>query len=615
MSINEEAQGEFDASNFLKHVTTEPGVYRMLDSANVVIYVGKAKNLKNRLSSYFQKNITNAKTKALVSQIANIEVTVTETETEALILENNLIKEYLPKYNILLRDDKSYPYILITDHKHPRLAMHRGKKRYKGEYFGPFPSSGAVWQSLRIMQKIFPVRQCEDGFYKVRSRPCLQHQLKRCSAPCVEGFITDEDYQEQVDLVKQFLSGKSQDVVDVLIKKMETASEKLKFEDAGFFRDQIMALRKVTEQQNVSGSIDEIDVLAFSSDKGLASVHILYIRDQKVLGSKNYSPTVPPNSDPKEIVTSFISQFYLNGIGGQNIPKTIIVPPETEDLAELEAAIGLVRNAKVELVKPQRGEKFKYYQLAQKNAEIDLATKLSDGRAISSKYKALCEVLKVPAINRMECFDISHTFGEYPIASCVVFGAEGPQKSDYRRYNVKGVKGGDDYGAMEFALNKRYKNVTDAENVPDVLFIDGGKGQLNKAETFFADWPLEKTPIIAGIAKGEGRKAGLEILYLNGGEIEIDLPPTSMALHLIQHIRDESHRFAITGHRNKRNKAKTQSKLQDIPGVGAKRRQALLKNFGGLQGVMAAKAEDFAKVPGISKQLAIEVHAFLHDKD
>lgn len=605
----------FNAKHFLKHVTTEPGVYRMLDGDGTVIYVGKAKNLKNRLSSYFQKNVSSVKTQALVAQIQNVEVTVTETETEALILENNLIKQYLPKYNILLRDDKSYPYILITDHIHPRLTMHRGAKRLKGDYFGPFPSAGAVWQSLRIMQKVFPVRQCEDGFYKARSRPCLQHQLNRCSAPCVDGYVTDEQYAEQVDLVKKFLSGNSQDVLNILIEKMERASERLHFEDAAFYRDQISALRKVTEQQNVSGNIDEIDVLAFSSDKGLASMHVLYIRDQKVLGSKNYSPTVPANSEPSEIITSFISQFYLNGVGGQNIPKTIIVPPETEELEELAEAIGQVRNAKVQLVKPQRGEKYKYYQLAQKNADIDLATKLADGRAISSKYKALCEELKLPSISRMECFDISHTFGEYPIASCVVFGSEGPQKSDYRRYNVKGVKGGDDYGAMEFALNKRYKNVNDVKNVPDVLFIDGGKGQLNKAEAFFKDWPLEKSPLIVGIAKGEGRKAGLETLYFNGGEVEVSLPPTSLALHLIQHIRDESHRFAITGHRAKRNKAKTTSSLQDIPNVGAKRRQALLKNFGGLQGVKQAKAEDLAKVPGISAQLAEDIYAFLHDKD
>lgn len=609
------SEAQFDSRLFLKHVTTQPGVYRMLDASHQVIYVGKAKNLKNRLSSYFQKNLSSVKTKALVAQIANIEVTVTETETEALILENNLIKEYLPKYNILLRDDKSYPYILITDHKHPRLTMHRGKKRFKGEYFGPFPSAGAVGQSLRIMQKVFPVRQCEDGFYKVRSRPCLQHQLKRCSAPCVDGYVTDEQYQEQVELVKTFLAGKSQDVIDTLINKMEKASEQLHFEDAAFYRDQISALRKVTEQSNVSGTIDEIDVLAFSQDKGLCTVHVLYIRDQKVLGSKNYSPTVPPDSDPSEVITSFISQFYLNGVGGQNIPKTIIVPTLTEDVDELAEAISQIRNRKVELIKPQRGEKYKYYQLAQKNADIDLATKLADGRAISSKYKELCDVLKIPNIQRMECFDISHTFGEYPIASCVVFGPEGPQKSDYRRYNVKGVKGGDDYGAMEFALNKRYKNVNSAENVPDILFIDGGKGQLNKAEAFFSDWPLDKAPIIVGIAKGEGRKPGLETLYLNAGAVEIDLPATSMALHLIQHIRDESHRFAITGHRNKRNKAKTQSVLQDIPGVGGKRRQALLKNFGGLQGVMAAKVEDLAKVTGISKQMAQEIHAFLHDKD
>ncbi|MCL4159358.1 UNVERIFIED_CONTAM: hypothetical protein GTU68_004493 [Idotea baltica] len=465
------------------------------------------------------------------------------------------------------------------------------------------------------MQKVFPIRQCEDTFYKARSRPCLQHQLKRCSAPCVEGYVTDESYNEQVNLVKKFLTGKSQDVIAQLITKMEQASETLKFEEAAFFRDQISTLQKVTEQQNVSGSIEEIDVLAFAINKGLASVHVLYIRDQKVLGSKNYAPKVPVNSEPSEIISSFIMQFYLNGVGGQSIPKTIVVPELTENLPELAQAIELVRGSKVELVTAQRGEKHKYYQLAQKNADIDLATKLADGRAMSSKYKELSEFLKLPKIERMECFDISHTFGEYPIASCVVFGPEGPIKSEYRRYNVKGVKGGDDYGAMAFALEKRYGKVTDVNKVPDILFIDGGKGQLNKAEAFFADWSLEKAPVIVGIAKGEGRKPGLETLFMNGGEVEVHMPKASPALHLIQFIRDESHRFAITGHRAKRGKAKVTSVLQDIPGVGAKRRQLLLKNFGGLQGLKSAKSEQIAKVPGISKQLALEIHAFLHDKD
>ncbi|PQJ54421.1 excinuclease ABC subunit UvrC [Psychrosphaera saromensis] len=605
----------FDHQSFLKSVTSKPGVYRMYDDSSTVIYVGKAKNLKNRLASYFRKEVNSTKTKALVAQIVTIEITVTGSETEALILENNLIKEYQPKYNILLRDDKSYPYILVTDHRHPRIAMHRGAKRHKGEYFGPFPSAGAVWESLRIMQKVFPVRQCEDSFYKARSRPCLQHQLKRCLAPCIEGYVTDEDYNEQINLVKQFLSGKSQDVIKHLIGNMERASEQLNFENAALYRDQISTLQKVTEQQNVSGNIEEIDVLAFSSNKGLASVHVLYIRDQKVLGSKNYSPKVPTNSEPSEIISSFIMQFYLNAIGGQNIPKTIVVPELTENLPELAQAIELVRGSKVELVTAQRGEKYQYYQLAQKNADIDLATKLADGRAMSSKYKELSEFLKLPKIERMECFDISHTFGEYPIASCVVFGPEGPVKSEYRRYNVKGVKGGDDYGAMAFALEKRYAKVTDVNKVPDILFIDGGKGQLNKAEAFFADWTLEKAPVIVGIAKGEGRKPGLETLFMNGGEIEVHMPKSSPALHLIQFIRDESHRFAITGHRAKRGKAKTTSILQDIPGIGAKRRQMLLKNFGGLQGLKAAKSEQIAKVSGISKQLALEIHAFLHDKD
>ncbi|MBU2918567.1 excinuclease ABC subunit UvrC [Psychrosphaera sp. F3M07] len=605
----------FDSQSFLKTVTSKPGVYRMYDDTNTVIYVGKAKNLKNRLSSYFRKEVNSAKTKALVAQIVSVEIIVTGSETEALILENNLIKEYQPKYNILLRDDKSYPYILVTEHKHPRVTMHRGPKRHKGEYFGPFPSAGAVWESLRIMQKVFPVRQCEDTFYKARSRPCLQHQLKRCSAPCIKGYVTDDNYNEQVNLVKQFLTGKSQDVIAQIITKMEKASEQLMFEEAAFYRDQISTLQKVTEQQNVSGAIEEIDVLAFSSNKGLASVHVLYIRDQKVLGSKNYSPKVPTNSEPSEIITSFIMQFYLNGVGGQNIPKTIVVPELTENLPELEQAIELERGNKVKLITAQRGEKYKYYQLAQKNADIDLATKLADGRAMSSKYKELSEFLKLPKIERMECFDISHTFGEYPIASCVVFGPEGPVKSEYRRYNVKGVKGGDDYGAMAFALEKRYSKVTDVNKVPDILFIDGGKGQLNKAESFFADWPLEKAPVIVGIAKGEGRKPGLETLFMNGGDVEVHMPKASPALHLIQFIRDESHRFAITGHRAKRGKAKTTSILQDVPGIGAKRRQMLLKNFGGLQGLKSATAEQISKVPGISKQLALEIHAFLHDKD
>lgn len=605
----------FDAKQFLTSVTKEPGVYQMFDDNQQVIYVGKAKNLKNRLSSYFQKNVNSVKTKALVQQIADIQVTVTHSEAEALILENNLIKQFQPKYNILLRDDKSYPYILVTHHKHPKIAMHRGAKKIKGDYFGPFPSAGAVWESLKILQKVFPVRQCEDGFYAARSRPCLQHQLKRCSAPCVEGYVSDDDYQQQVQLVKQFLAGKSQAVVSSLITKMEHASNELAFEKAALFRDQIATLQKVTEQQSVSGNTEEVDVIAFASDKGLASIHVLYIRQQKVLGSKNYNPKVPPNSSEEEIITAFISQFYLNGVGGQSIPKTIVVPSQTQELEQISQAIEVNCQQKVTLVKPQRGEKHKYYLLAQKNAQIDLATKLADGRVISSKYQSLAETLNMDSINRMECFDISHTFGESTVASCVVFGSEGPVKSEYRRFNVTGVTGGDDYGAMEFALNKRYNKLTDEDKVPDIVFIDGGKGQLNIALDYFSDWKLNKKPKLIGVAKGEGRKAGLETLFINGSDEEINLPTHSPALHLIQHIRDESHRFAITGHRNKRGKAKTTSTLQQIPGVGTKRRQSLLKSFGGLQGVMAATVEQLANVDGISKELANDIHGFLHDKD
>lgn len=603
----------FDSKAFLKTVTTSPGVYRMYSSDNTVIYVGKAKNLKNRLSSYFQKNVTSVKTRALVQQIQQIEVIVTSSETEALILENNLIKEFQPKYNILLRDDKSYPYLLVTAHKHPRVTFHRGAKSKKGEYFGPFPSTGAVWESLRIMQKIFPVRQCEDGFYQARTRPCLQHQMQRCSAPCVPGYVSDEEYLSQVELLKTFLRGNSAQVLATLVDKMEQASHSLEFERAAIYRDQISTLQKVTEKQNVAGNIAEMDVIAIAVDRGLAVVSVLYIRQQKILGNKTYFPKIPANSELSELATSFISQFYLNGMGGQNIPSIIVAPPELEELEELANAISQVRDSKVVIETAKRGEKLSYYKLAQKNAETALASKVSDSRGWADKYKDLRHYLKVPHIGRMECFDISHTFGEYPIASCVVFNEEGPLKSEYRRYNVKGVVGGDDYGAMAFALNKRFAKLTSSEKIPDILLIDGGKGQLRIAEQFFNDWKLDKKPIIVGVAKGEGRKPGLETLYMNGGEIALDVPSNSQALHLVQNIRDESHRFAITGHRNKRNKAKSTSSLQDIPGVGAKRRQALLKYFGGMQGIKAATAEQLGNVPGISRQMAVEIHAFLHE--
>ncbi|WP_105168661.1 excinuclease ABC subunit UvrC [Pseudoalteromonas sp. T1lg23B] len=603
----------FDHKAFLKTLSTEPGVYRMYDDEHQVIYVGKAKNLKKRVSSYFRANIPDSKTRVLVSNICNIEVTLTNTETEALLLENNLIKKYQPRYNILLRDDKSYPYIFLSGHKHPRLAFHRGARKYKGEYFGPFPSSAAVSESLRLMQKIFPVRQCEDVYYRARSRPCLQYQLKRCSAPCV-GKVSDEDYFDQVDLVRQFLNGKSQQVIAKLVARMETASMALNFELAAKYRDQIALLRQMQEQQSIAGNFAEMDVIGFVQQNGLCAIHMLMIREHKVLGTKTYFPKVPKDSLQDEILTSFIGQYYLSGGTHSRIAKEIILPFALQEQEELACALSEVAQRKVIFRAQVRSERAQYLALANKNALNSITVKQSAQDSINKRYALLKEALQMSDIQRMECFDISHTMGENTVASCVVFDAQGPNNKEYRRYNVTGVTPGDDYAAMDFALNKRYGKLQDETKVPDVIFIDGGKGQLGRAEAFFADWSLDKLPLLVGVAKGTSRKPGLETLLIDGGRRTVNLDSDSPALHLIQHIRDESHRFAIAGHRNKRQKQRTQSVLEEIEGVGLKRRQALLKYLGGMQGVKSASIHQLKQVPGISPKTAEKIFNHLHDK-
>ena len=603
----------FDSKAFLKTLSTEPGVYRMYDAHHQVIYVGKAKNLKKRVSSYFRSNIPDAKTRVLVSNIANIEVTLTNTETEALLLENNLIKQYQPRYNILLRDDKSYPYIFLSGHKHPRLAFHRGSRKQKGDYFGPYPSSAAVSESLRLMQKIFPVRQCEDAYYRARSRPCLQYQLKRCSAPCV-GKVSDVEYKEQVELVKQFLSGKSHQVIATLVEKMEQASMSLNFELAAKVRDQIAILRQMQEQQFVAGNLGEIDIIGFQQQNGICAIHLLMVRDHKVLGSKTYFPKVPKDSQQDEIVTSFIGQYYVGAGTQRQIPKEIVLPFELQEQNELINALSQLADKKVELKASVRSERAQYLALANKNALNSIVVKQNAQDSITKRYALLKEALQLSDINRMECFDISHTMGENTIASCVVFDGNGPNNKEYRRYNVTGITPGDDYAAMAFALNKRYGKLQDEEKIPDVIFIDGGKGQLNKAEAFFEDWPNSKMPLLVGVAKGTSRKPGLETLLIDGGRRTVNLDSDSPALHLIQHIRDESHRFAIAGHRNKRQKQRTQSLLEEIEGVGQKRRQALLKYLGGMQGVKSATIAQLNQVPGISQDMAEKIFNHLHDK-
>jgi len=603
----------FDAKTFLATVPQQPGVYRMLNQQDVVIYVGKAKDLKKRLASYFRTNVPGVKTRALVSQIAAVELIVTHSETEALILENNLIKQFMPKYNVLLRDDKSYPFILLTNHKHPRLTSHRGPRKDNGQYFGPYPSAGAVWESLKLLQKIFPVRQCEDGFYRARTRPCLQYQLKLCSAPCV-GKISDDAYAEQVRLTKLFLSGKNQLVIDDLVALMDKASQSLEFEQAAQLRDQIAALRKVQEQQTVSGDQDEMDVIGFHYSHGVAAVHVLFVRDRKILGSKTYHPKVPADTDPDEVLPAFLLQFYLNGISGQSIPKDIVLGPELPDAEVIANAISQFAERKVNLLAVKRGEKARYLSLAEKNAKTACDSKLSVGLQMAVRYQQLKKLLKLDEIARMECFDISHTMGQQTIASCVVFNGEGPDKGEYRRFNVEGITPGDDYAAMQFAMNKRYGKLQDESRVPDIVLIDGGLGQLNQAVSFFETFPLSKKPLLLGVAKGTSRKPGLETLILPGGK-EMSLPPDAPALHLIQQIRDEAHRYAITGHRNKRGKKLLQSPLENIAGIGEKRRQALLQYLGGLQGVMKATVQELATVPGISKAQAEVIYSACHNKN
>ncbi|QPL54645.1 excinuclease ABC subunit UvrC [Vibrio navarrensis] len=597
----------FDSVSFLKTVTHQPGVYRMYNAGAVVIYVGKAKDLKKRLSSYFRKKVDSEKTRALVSNIAKIDVTVTHTETEALILEHNYIKQYLPKYNVLLRDDKSYPYIYVSGHKHPRVSLHRGAKKRKGEYFGPYPDSGAVRETLHLLQKIFPVRQCEDTVYANRTRPCLMYQIGRCAGPCVSSVISDQEYADLVNYLRLFLQGKDNQVLELLVSKMEDASVALRFEDAARFRDQIQAIRRVQEQQYVSeDSMDDMDVLGFAQENGIACIHILMIRQGKVLGSRSHFPKIPQNTTAQEVFDSFLSQYYLSHNEARTVPTRIILNKDLAvDVAAIQEALSQVAGRKVTFHANPTGARSRYLKLANTNALTAITTQINHKMTINQRFKALREVLGKETIQRMECFDISHTMGESTIASCVVFNTEGPVKQEYRRYNISGITGGDDYAAMGQALERRYSKQLDVEKIPDVIFIDGGKGQLNRAreiiEQYWGDWP--KRPEMIGIAKGVTRKPGLETLITVSGE-EFNLPSDAPALHLIQHIRDESHNHAIAGHRAKRGKTRKTSALEGIEGVGPKRRQALLKYMGGLQELKRATVEEIAKVPGISHSLA-----------
>nr|WP_156865690.1 MULTISPECIES: excinuclease ABC subunit UvrC [Serratia] len=592
-------------------VTSQPGVYRMYDATGTVIYVGKAKDLKKRLASYFRQQVSSRKTETLVKNIAQIDVTVTHTETEALLLEHNYIKLYQPRYNVLLRDDKSYPLIFLSADTHPRLAVHRGAKHAKGEYFGPFPNSYAVRETLALLQKLFPIRQCENSVYRNRSRPCLQYQIGRCLGPCVAGLVSEEEYRQQVDYVRLFLSGKDQQVLHQLIERMEEASKLLNFEEAARIRDQIQAVRRVTERQFVSGDSDDLDVIGVAFDAGMACLHVLFIRQGKVLGSRSYFPKVPGGTDMGEVVQTFVGQFYLQGSQARTLPGEILLDfslPEKDLLAE---SLSELAGRKIQIQSKPRGDRARYLKLARTNAATALTTRLSQQSTIHQRLAELAKVLNLTEINRMECFDISHTMGEQTVASCVVFDGNGPVRAEYRRYNISGITPGDDYAAMTQVLKRRYGKALEEKKIPDVIFIDGGKGQLGMAIDVFKSlnvtWDKNK-PLLIGIAKGADRKAGLETLFFVPEGEGISLPPDSPALHVIQHIRDDSHNHAITGHRQRRAKVRNTSALELIEGVGPKRRQVLLKYMGGLQPLLNASVEEIAKVPGISQALAEKIY-------
>ena len=601
----------FASKSFIDSLTQRAGTYQMMDSDGAVLYVGKAKNLKKRVSSYFRKSGISAKTSALVKRISDIDITVTETETEALILEQNLIKKHRPAFNILMRDDKSYPYILLTDKDQwPRLSFHRGPKKQQGTYFGPYPSVNSVRESMSLLQRVFKVRQCEDSFFKNRSRPCLQYQINRCSGPCVD-LATEEDYQTSVELTRKYLEGKSDEITKQLEQQMDRASDEMQYERAAEMRDQIKALRQVQAQQVIEKGRGIIDVIAASLERGQACIHILYIRQGRILGSRSFYPKIQLSETVEDLLSEFLPQIYLNGHGRSDIPKEIITSNSFEGADALTKALEHLINRSVKIKHSVRGARAKWMELAARTANLNLQARLLSTQTVNQRFESLKETLGFESTpERIECFDVSHSSGESTVASCVVFDSNGPVKNDYRKFNIKGVKANDDYAAMQQALERRYKRLVNGEGqIPDILLIDGGKGQLSVAKTALAELGVVGVTII-GVAKGTTRKAGFEtLIFAETGHVITD--PDQAALHLIQQIRDEAHRFAITGHKQRRDKKRRTSALEGIPGVGPKRRRDLLKHFGGIVEVKKASVADLMKVSNINKQVAESIYAEL----
>jgi excinuclease ABC subunit C len=601
----------FDPAELLSGLPPLPGVYRFKNAAGEVIYVGKAGDLKKRVSSYFQKSHPSPRTAMMVSQIAGAETTVTRTEAEALLLENNLIKSLSPRYNVLFRDDKSYGYILITAHKYPQIRFYRGAHTKGNRYFGPFPSAWSIRETIGHLQRIFLLRTCDDTVFSNRSRPCLLHQIQRCSAPCV-GKIAVEDYNRDVDHAAQFLDGKENDVIEDLTAKMNNAAEAYDYESAAHHRDQIRMLQRILSGQAVeSTGAGDTDIVVVVEREGVWCVTLAMVRGGRHLGDRSFFPQNAAGSDACTVLEAFLAQHYAaQPIPGRVVCDQLDAPPE------MEAALSGVAGRPVKVISRPIGESRTWLDMARRNASLAIGQRLATQATQEARMVALCEFLGAgpdAPINRIECFDISHTMGELPIASCVVYDRGAMQNSEYRRYNVKGVEPGDDYGAMRFALDKRYRKLADAGEgkTPDLILIDGGLGQLNAARAVMADLGLHQIRMV-GVAKGVERKAGLEQLFIPGEEAPRRLPPDHPALHLIQQVRDEAHRFAITGHRARRGKARTASRLEEISAVGPRRRQKLLEHFGGLQGVLAASIDDLSRVEGISRKLAERINQELH---
>ncbi len=602
------APSPFDARELIASLPHRPGVYRMFDAAGATLYVGKARDLKKRVSSYFQKSAHETRIAVMLAQVARVETTVTRSEGEALLLENNLIKSEEPRYNILFRDDKSYPYVCLTGDRFPQLRFHRGRLDRKNRYFGPFPSAGAVREGMALLQKVFQLRTCENTVFANRSRPCMLHQIQRCSAPCV-GLVAEADYREDVQGAVLFLQGKADQVLAQLKVQMDEAAAALAFERAARLRDKITRLAQLQARQFVeSATAGDIDVVAAAAEQGIVAVNVVMIRGGRHVGDRTFFPQHADAGQFPEVVAAFLEQHYVE----RPVPPTIVVP-DAADHAALAEVLSAQSGQRVEIVDNPGGERRVWLAMAVQNAGFAIRQKLAQKATQDDRLAALQTALGLPAsAQRIECFDVSHTMGERAVASCVIFDRLAMQTSEYRRFNVEPAQGGDDYAAMREALTRRCARIVAGEfPVPDLFVIDGGKGQVAVAAEVLAEQGLHDTRLI-GVAKGPERKAGQEdIVFPERAEV-LNLPPDHPGLHLLQQIRDEAHRFAIQGHRARRGKARTTSTLQEIAGVGSRKRQALLTHFGGLRGVQSASVDDLARVPGISRALAERIFAQLH---